>query len=248
MSSSNSYEAIQSEPQEKAGTDFTDGGHVQAEEPEPSSRLLGGRLSRGSRYNTTGRWYTILVSLIALSATIGWTQTILYSSQHNQDLAAQSKVSLGGCGDTPEESLRQGCVFDLMMYNWVHPACYYKDLSEKFIEEGNWTFYSDAQGQAPIQDYDKIYRGEIKQVWLRGDFHHSHCAYILQKRLFAEDGHAVTLDVKTRSRAHTEHCIKWVSQPKPDVFGLATLNLTNESLDCVAGQLSLECQIGYDVC
>lgn len=49
------------------------------------------------------------------------------------------------------------------------------------------------------------------------------------------------LDSKSRSVAHTEHCLGWLSRPRPQVFDLVSLNFSREALGCIAGPLAVDC-------
>lgn len=156
------------------------------------------------------------------------------------DASEETAAMIGVCSNNPEKARQKGCVFDPMMYNWVQEACYKRELSDRYLVDGNWTFFADAEGTQPIPE-STIRQGDTITAWVTGDFHHSHCAYILHKRLVAEEAGSIAMDTKSRSVAHTEHCFKWLSKPKPQVFDLVTLNFSRETLGCVQGRLGVDC-------
>ncbi|GJC88619.1 hypothetical protein ColLi_11457 [Colletotrichum liriopes] len=166
---------------------------------------------------------------------------LYYLVQALEPSVSEEKSSMiGVCSNDLEKARGRGCIFDPMMYNWVQKPCYNRDLSDRYFGAGNWTFFADAEGTQPIPE-STIRQGNAITVWVTGDFHHSHCAYILHKRLLAEDAGSIAMDTKSRSVAHTEHCFKWLSKPKPQVFDLVTLNFSRETLGCVQGQLGVDC-------
>lgn len=43
------------------------------------------------------------------------------------------------CGYTPEDARAKGCVYDVMMQDWVPEPCYDAVLTERYLSQGNWT-------------------------------------------------------------------------------------------------------------
>lgn len=80
------------------------------------------------------------------------------------------------CGHTPEEARAKGCVFDVMMQDWMPSACYDRALSERYLATGNWTWWADAEAtkSIPLEDMRK---GEHPVIFVAQDYHKSHCIY-----------------------------------------------------------------------
>ncbi|EME82689.1 uncharacterized protein MYCFIDRAFT_174245 [Pseudocercospora fijiensis CIRAD86] len=199
------------------------------------------QFNRLSKYRQT---WTVLLTIFLTSC------TFIFGSLLGWFLFIQDKPTLlGVCSNSPQKAREAGCVFDPMMYNWVNERCYWKQLSDEYLAAGNWTFYRDAKGQLPYADED-VRRGDVITAWVTADFHHSHCAFILEKRMLLQAGTSNALDSKSRSSAHSKHCLGWLSKPKPEVFDLVALNFSRESLGCISGGPNFDCysKTGTEVC
>ncbi|WQF82784.1 hypothetical protein CDEST_07798 [Colletotrichum destructivum] len=226
--STSGYEALDYPDEPSSGDDF----------PLGSDSHVNNKTRSEYRATAHQRGLLLFIS-VAVVVVIGCG--LLYTLQALSPVAPEERASLiGVCSNNPEKSRDKGCVFDPMMYNWVQEPCYKRDLSDKYFAAGNWTFFADAKGTQPISE-SAIRQGDAITVWVTGDFHYSHCAYILHKRLVAEEPGSIAMDTKSRPIAHTEHCFKWLSKPKPQVFDLVTLNFSREALGCVQGRLGVDC-------
>jgi hypothetical protein len=70
-----------------------------------------------------------------------------------------------------------GCVYDIMMTNWVRPECYERELSEAYFNYANWTFYRDSEGTQVIPQ-EEIREGRYVDYYVHvspgGSFWQSH--------------------------------------------------------------------------
>lgn len=80
------------------------------------------------------------------------------------------------CGYSPEEARAKGCVYDVMMQDWVPEPCYDSVLTEKYLAEGNWTWYGDGDGNTTISD-EQMRKGEHGAAWMSTSYHKAHCVF-----------------------------------------------------------------------
>lgn len=80
------------------------------------------------------------------------------------------------CGYSPEEARAQGCVYDVMMQDWVPEPCYDSVLTEKYLAQGNWTWYADGEGKTTMTD-EQMRKGEHGEAWMSTSYHKAHCVF-----------------------------------------------------------------------
>lgn len=96
------------------------------------------------------------------------------------------------CGNSATEAEARGCVFDTMLYGWIHTECFDEELMEQYLHAGNWTWQDDPQHEAPLPDVSVVGVGHKelsgRGLWAtqpdssgrwvhRWEFHLVHCAY-----------------------------------------------------------------------
>jgi hypothetical protein len=114
------------------------------------------------------------------------------------------------CGNSPEEAKTRGCVWDLMSYSWVHPACYNKAESDEWIANyGPWDWYPQRNSTK-----SEVLKDEVLPysplVWTQQGYHVVHCLYIWKLlHLAGMNGHLVTDEGIPFQ--HTDHCVKMIS-------------------------------------
>jgi hypothetical protein len=128
------------------------------------------------------------------------------------------------CGSTPAEADTHGCVFDTMLYGWTHPKCFDKELMERYLHDGNWTWRDDPQHEAPFSDAtitgvdtkEQAKRGlwasrpDGSGRWVnRWEFHLVHCAYaweLVERAYYREDVYIYRELTGENAVEHAEHC------------------------------------------
>ncbi|KAJ5167464.1 uncharacterized protein N7482_006245 [Penicillium canariense] len=108
------------------------------------------------------------------------------------------------CGDTPAKARAQGCIFDTMLQLWVPPACLDSKLTERFVAEGNWTWYADKKAQHPIP-YEVLSRGDHQVAFAADNYHRSHCYYTWEVLVRALRNHSPIME-EMISYDHVMHC------------------------------------------
>jgi len=96
------------------------------------------------------------------------------TASSTDDSAALLQIS--SCGGSAEEARALGCIFDVMMQLWMPVECYDQALSERFLAEGNWTWWADSSASRAMSD-EEIRRGEHDAVYVAQDYHVTHCIY-----------------------------------------------------------------------
>jgi hypothetical protein len=84
------------------------------------------------------------------------------------------------CGSNYEEARALGCVYDVMMQLWMPADCYDSVLSERFLHEGNWTWWSDPENGVTMSD-EQMKLGEHTVAFMLMDYHKMHCIFAIEK-------------------------------------------------------------------
>ena len=84
------------------------------------------------------------------------------------------------CGNNWEEATELGCVYDVMMQLWMPPACYDSVLSERFLKEGNWTWWADPEAGRIMSD-EEMREGKHTVAYMLQDYHKHHCVFAMEK-------------------------------------------------------------------
>lgn len=87
------------------------------------------------------------------------------------------------CGYSPEEARAAGCVYDVMMQDWVPEPCYDPVLTERYLASGNYTWYKDFEGH--VMSDEEMAKGEHREAWMTGDYHKAHCIFSWEKLIRA---------------------------------------------------------------
>jgi len=84
------------------------------------------------------------------------------------------------CGSNADEARANGCEYDVMMQEWTSPECIDWALSEKFLKQGNWTWYADVEG---VHTYNatEIALGNHKVVYVDQSYHRHHCIFTWER-------------------------------------------------------------------
>lgn len=108
------------------------------------------------------------------------------------------------CGGNPSEARAKGCVYDVMMQDWVPEPCYDSVLTERYLAEGNWTWYADGDGNTTISDED-MRKGEHGAAWMSTSYHKAHCVFSWVKIVRAlRNNRAISQELL--SYDHVLHC------------------------------------------
>jgi len=115
------------------------------------------------------------------------------------------------CGNNASEARDRGCIFDVMMTGWVKEDCYNKALSEQYLLEGKFQFFSDAEATKEIP-MDIIRLGEHTSMWTNDLHHRAHCVYVWKLQALALEsqaqGKVKLIDSESYTLDHTEHCAR----------------------------------------
>ncbi|KEF57288.1 uncharacterized protein A1O9_05205 [Exophiala aquamarina CBS 119918] len=87
------------------------------------------------------------------------------------------------CGHSFEEARAKGCVYDVMMQDWVPEPCYDPVLTERYLAEGNYTWYKDGDGT--VMSDEEMRKGEHGDAWMTGNYHKAHCIFSWEKLIRA---------------------------------------------------------------
>ncbi|KAF5506661.1 hypothetical protein CGCS363_v005710 [Colletotrichum siamense] len=168
---------------------------------------------------------TITTSLLfGISSTIA-LQTLLSpspstpSTRNANTLASPSPSDLNTtyllpfpCGATPSAARAAGCLFDLISFNWLPPACHDAALASAFEAElraaGELAWYRDMNRTAPLTR-DQIMTGEYTGVYVSLAYHLRHCTAMwrrMHRALMQGGGGLGRVDSYIWGYHHTLHC------------------------------------------
>lgn len=180
------------------------------------------------------RWHSLPLYLlcVALGIFLGTAFTVVLRAPHHDhhpNLIPPSRISsrltLGGlhldCGSSDNEAKANGCIFDVMVYAWIPPACYERDLAEEVIDPtshlaeyraaGVFEWHAGPNFTQPLPQDANVLQ-EYDTVWATMKWHQAHCLYfwrLLTRAVLrsSQDGweYAYVLSLGT-DWPHTLHC------------------------------------------
>lgn len=115
------------------------------------------------------------------------------------------------CGRTAAEARERGCIFDLMLSTWIHESCSDRELMNKYLLEGNYTYYYDENMEHQMPE-EEVWRGEYRTIWTQAEFHFRHCVYLMDMQLRSyKTGRPI--EVSIYNFGHTDHCVNLTLGP-----------------------------------
>jgi len=84
------------------------------------------------------------------------------------------------CGSNADEARAKGCEYDVMMQEWQPPECIDWALSERFLKQGNWTWYANAEASKIYNDTE-IALGNHDRVYVEQSYHRHHCIFAWER-------------------------------------------------------------------
>lgn len=153
---------------------------------------------------------TTIISLLAITISLTTCIFVFVNNiQQHPSVESPSPPQMNyQCGTSAAEAKARGCRFDIMSFSWLPPVCDDKEVTEMFLEAGNWTWSRDPQGKHVISQED-VGTGDFEYLFTNYRYHLTHCVYIWQKfhrALFTGD--LSRIDGYSAGIGHTEHCSK----------------------------------------
>ncbi|KAJ5971437.1 uncharacterized protein N7479_001355 [Penicillium vulpinum] len=184
----------------------------------------GDGLQKPKPWKRNGLVLTILVSALTglIFGSISSTLTTaavnhIHLSVNTTETASPIHVSdvnfMNDCGDSPAKARAQGCAFDTIMQLWVPPACQDTHLTDRFVAEGNWTWYADQRAHNPIP-YEVLEQGEHQVAFAADHYHRAHCFYTWEALVRALRNRSPIME-EMMSYDHVMHCKMMGLQPTP---------------------------------
>ncbi|KAJ5655117.1 hypothetical protein N7490_002120 [Penicillium lividum] len=121
------------------------------------------------------------------------------------------KDFMNDCGDSPAKARARGCSFDTIMQLWVPSACLDAHLIDRFVAEGNWTWYADQRAKHPIP-YEVLAQGEHEVAFSADNYHRAHCFYTWEALVRALRNRSPIME-EMMSYDHVMHCRMMGLQP-----------------------------------
>ena len=172
-------------------------------------------LPASDKHQMTRRRSTILI-LYAISGLIFaafFYLLGLYSPAIVSDPYLSKTFGSGHCGNSSEEALKNGCVFDFIPGAWVHPDCYDEELEREFMEHGDWHWYADPEGNEELSEEVMRRTGGPNPTYVSLEYHDSHCAFTWRK-LHRAILLGKPIDSQVGEYPHTTHCSHTLSRAR----------------------------------
>jgi len=148
---------------------------------------------------------TILVvitsSFVLISLTIA---TYIFASKPASQFPQLDLSDTKTCGVTPTQARSNGCLFDVVSFSWLPPACYDAVLVDDFLAVEPWEWFLDPLGTQPVL-LEAVQRGEGSEMYVSWRYHIVHCVFMWQKLHRALDNGRV-IDAYIGNYNHTSHC------------------------------------------
>lgn len=126
------------------------------------------------------------------------------------------------CGDKSKDAKANGCVFDVMAFEWTPPACYDDELMQEAIDPRSviapalagvfpWGKTADTVFTDSGLEQDPEQLGLLPYVWTNEDWHKAHCMYmwrilIKAQNMVLQGAKNIYVPVGAISQGHVSHC------------------------------------------
>lgn len=125
------------------------------------------------------------------------------------------------CGLVPEDAIEAGCVFDLMAFAWIQPACVDEELTAEFLRLKSWAWWTDADGSKEVSK-DEVALGRHEELFVSWEYQLQQCVYLWKKMQRALVKKA-PLDTLTLDEDHTTQCVEMLLDREAPVEETKTL-------------------------
>ncbi|RMZ76244.1 hypothetical protein DV738_g5047, partial [Chaetothyriales sp. CBS 135597] len=132
------------------------------------------------------------------------TSAVAAVAEASTAVDANSTAEIQGCGTNWEEATALGCVYDVMMQLWMPPACYDEVLTERYLRDGNWTWWADENAERVMSD-EEMRAGKHLVAFMIQDYHMQHCVFAMEKLVRAMRNQAPMIP-ELVSYDHIVHC------------------------------------------
>lgn len=168
----------------------------------PSQHLSTHGSPRGGPVITTSRSSLGFIALLAFSILL--SLAFFLPSTIAPYLLELEKQPVYQCGNSPEEARNNGCLFDVISFSWLPPACFDAELVEDFLATSKWQWYKDNETRTAVH-IAEVYEGQHESLYVSWDYHFSHCAYMWTK-MHRAVLHGYPIDGYIGNIHHTAHC------------------------------------------
>ena len=123
------------------------------------------------------------------------------------------------CGDDEKEAEANGCVFDIMSFEWTPPACFHEQMLLDTLDPSNilapsvaglFPWYRWANWTEPLEQKSEIL-SRFAYVWTNQDWHKGHCLYMWRLLVKAQNevlngAKGIYVPAGATEHAHIAHC------------------------------------------
>lgn len=127
---------------------------------------------------------TVTAPATTITQTVKVPAAAVPAQQNVDEAHLTTNGEITDCGHTVEEARAKGCVFDVMMQDWMPRPCYDEALSERYLLAGNWSWWAD-QEATTFLSLEEMRKGEHSVIYVIQDYHRQHCIYAWEKMVRA---------------------------------------------------------------
>lgn len=126
------------------------------------------------------------------------------STIHPSNPYGGKRFEIHHCGSNADEARALGCQYDVMMQEWTPAECVDWPLAEKFLKNGNWTWYADSSAEKSYDDVE-VALGNHDVVFVAQSYHRHHCIFAWERLVRAMRTGRPLIE-KLISIDHFSHC------------------------------------------
>jgi hypothetical protein len=165
-------------------------------------------------------WLILTISLMLALTIIATAAFTAYKSALHKAL---TKAPVTQCGSTPSEAKSLGCIFETTLSLWVPPDCYDFELETIYLQQEGLAYYRDVNLTQPVS-LREVKTGESPGWFVPWDHHVRHCSFAWRK-FHRAAAFGKKIDGYVLQYAHTEHCLKMMTDPEPERMALTQFDM-----------------------
>jgi hypothetical protein len=118
-----------------------------------------------------------------------------------------TNARLLSCGNSPLEAREAGCIYDILLNNWVPAPCADQEWVDEYMDDESWGGYED---EAMTRRLTVAEMSERAFYYTSIRDHVNHCAIMWKKQFTVLYEVRKHFDTVISSPGHTEHCAQYL--------------------------------------
>lgn len=139
-----------------------------------------------------------------------------HSSAHEESSSHQAPLDrfnittnarLISCGNSTQEAREAGCIYDILLNNWVPAQCADQEWIDEYMDDVSWGAFED-EAMTRRLSVEEMSEREFYYTSIRD--HINHCAIMWKKQFTVLYEDRRYFDTVIASPGHTEHCAQYL--------------------------------------